>query len=278
MVQLSAYAERVIDRLNLIGMWLSLIICARNFFVCLNQYRRSRGKIHLVNIAQVTVFFIHRLLYGIIPMFEISTCAFFPLLVSLWHIDYLLIYIVMFMRVLILEHNRHSTWIKIVGALLISLRFSDWPYELAFHSVQQDIAQQSPMNGETCWAQWGNGVIILNFVGDALANLFLSGMFIRRLLIHINSNDVPVTKQNIIIERIARKSLVCLASTFVVNIIMNIFKITSFLGDRSDAFTVYFEIIESTLLVEALRNDFTTAKDSQFCDNCGKVTILTNDE
>jgi hypothetical protein len=50
----------------------------------------------------------------------------------------------------------------------------------------------------------------------------------------MNSNDAPVTKQNVIIERIARKSLVCLASTFIVNIIMNILKITSFLGDRSD--------------------------------------------
>lgn len=26
----------------------------------------------------------------------------------------------------------------------------------------------------------GNGVIILNFIGDVLANLFLSGMFVRR--------------------------------------------------------------------------------------------------
>jgi hypothetical protein len=86
----------------------------------------------------------------------------------------------MFMRLLILELDRYSKWIKIVGVLFITLRFSDWPYELAFHSIQQNIMEQSPLNGETCWAQWGQGVIILNFIGDALANLFLSGMFVRR--------------------------------------------------------------------------------------------------
>lgn len=37
---------------------------------------------HLVNIAQVVVFFIYRFLYGLIPLFEISTCAYYPLLVS----------------------------------------------------------------------------------------------------------------------------------------------------------------------------------------------------
>jgi hypothetical protein len=37
---------------------------------------------HLVNMAQVLVIFLHRILYGVIPLFEITTCAYFPLLVS----------------------------------------------------------------------------------------------------------------------------------------------------------------------------------------------------
>jgi hypothetical protein len=130
--------------------------------------------------AQVIVLCVHRFLYGIIPLFEISTCAYFPLLVSFWHITYILFYIVMFMRLIILELDRYSRWIKAIGVLLIGLRFADWPYELAFISIQQAIMAQSPNNGATCWAIWGKGVIILNFVSDSLANLFLSGMFIRR--------------------------------------------------------------------------------------------------
>lgn len=43
------------------------------------------------------------------------------------------------------------------------------------------------------------------------------------------------------------------------------------------AFTVYFEIIESTLLVEALRNDKShdsSAQSSSFCESCHKVSII----
>lgn len=43
-----------------------------------------------------------------------------------------------------------------------------------------------------------------------------------------------MSHHNCVIEYIARKSLVCLALTFVVNLIMNLFKVTTFLGDRSD--------------------------------------------
>lgn len=102
MIELSDYAANVINNINMIGMWIAVVICCRNFTVCLEQYKRSRGKMyskrlpktwiamfscvlyfsHLVNIAQVSVFFIHRVLYGIIPLFEIKTCAYFPLLIS----------------------------------------------------------------------------------------------------------------------------------------------------------------------------------------------------
>ncbi|KAI8063268.1 hypothetical protein BC940DRAFT_307504 [Gongronella butleri] len=93
MAQLSLYGERVIDRINMIGMWLSVLVCCRNFIVCYRQYKRTRGRIHLVNIAQVVVFMIYRFLYGLIPLFEVTTCAYYPLLVSLWHLDYLLFYV-----------------------------------------------------------------------------------------------------------------------------------------------------------------------------------------
>lgn len=43
MIVLSAYAERVIDRINMIGMWIAVTICVRNFIVCLRQYQRTRG-------------------------------------------------------------------------------------------------------------------------------------------------------------------------------------------------------------------------------------------
>lgn len=43
-----------------------------------------------------------------------------------------------------------------------------------------------------------------------------------------------VNQRSALVEYIARKSLVCLTLTFLVNLIMNLLKITSFLGDRSD--------------------------------------------
>lgn len=46
------------------------------------------------------------------------------------------------------------------------------------------------------------------------------------------------------------------------------------------AFTVYFEIIESTLLVEALRNDGShgSARGNSFCESCHKVNIFPINE
>lgn len=43
-----------------------------------------------------------------------------------------------------------------------------------------------------------------------------------------------MSHRNQVIEYIARKSLICLILTFVVNLIMNLFKVTKFLGNRSD--------------------------------------------
>ncbi|KAI9315216.1 hypothetical protein BX666DRAFT_2028794 [Dichotomocladium elegans] len=178
----------------------------------------------------------------------------------------------MFMRLLILE-DRHAVWIKVVGIALILLRFTDWPYELTFQQVQQSITQQNPLPGDTCWVSWGGGVLILNFVSDSLANLFLSGMFVRRLYIHVQHTKTIMSRQHQLIEYIARKSLVCLIFTFVVNLAMNLLKITNYLGDRSDAFTVYFQLIESTLLVEALRVESRSSDRpiKAICENCGMV-------
>ncbi|KAI9316860.1 hypothetical protein BX666DRAFT_1858642 [Dichotomocladium elegans] len=180
----------------------------------------------------------------------------------------------MFMRLIILESDRHSRWIKIVGVVLIGLRFADWPYELAFRPLQEHIATQKLQEGGTCWAQWGAGVIILNFVADSLANLFLSGMFVRRLYIHIQFSKTVITRQNKVLEHIARKSLICLILTFVVNLAMNLLKVTNFVGDRSDALTAYFELIESTLLVQALRVDHTHLPAQNICENCGMVRVF----
>ncbi|RCH95920.1 hypothetical protein CU097_009099 [Rhizopus azygosporus] len=178
----------------------------------------------------------------------------------------------MFMRLIILELDRYSRLIKCIGLLLIGLRFADWPYELAFISIQQRIMAQNPGDDATCWAIWGSGVIVLNFIGDALANLFLSGMFVRRLFIHINSSKTIASQHNRLISSIARKSLICLTLTFFVNLVMNLLKVTMFLGNQSDAFTVYFELIESTLLVEALRNDSSmrAGPNTSICESCHK--------
>lgn len=43
-----------------------------------------------------------------------------------------------------------------------------------------------------------------------------------------------ISHQNQLIERIARKSLACLAFTFVVNLAMNLLKVTTFIGVHSD--------------------------------------------
>lgn len=60
----------------------------------------------------------------------------------------------MFMRLIILELDRYSRWIKVVGVLLITLRAADWPYELAFHSITQRMMDQTPQSGSQCWAEW----------------------------------------------------------------------------------------------------------------------------
>lgn len=43
-----------------------------------------------------------------------------------------------------------------------------------------------------------------------------------------------VNKRSALVEYIARKSLICLILTFLVNLVMNLLKIFRFLGDRSD--------------------------------------------
>ena len=60
----------------------------------------------------------------------------------------------MFKRLIILESDKHSIWIKLVGGFLITLRFADWPYELAFRTLQQQIMSQSIESGSNCLAQW----------------------------------------------------------------------------------------------------------------------------
>ncbi|CAO3663798.1 unnamed protein product [Umbelopsis vinacea] len=182
----------------------------------------------------------------------------------------------MLKRCLILESSEHSTIIKITGIVLILLRFADWPYELTFHNIQakMDLPIQS---GQTCWASWGSGVLILNFIGDTLANLFLSGLFVRRLFKHLQvQSSMIVNKRSALVEYIARKSLICLILTFLVNLLMNLLKITNFLGDRSDAFTPFFEIVESTLLVEALRVEHENLNNNHFCESCGFIIAASS--
>ncbi|CAM0142082.1 unnamed protein product [Umbelopsis sp. WA50703] len=52
---------------------------------------------------------------------------------------------------------------------------------------------------------------------------------------------------------------------------MNILKLSQFLGDYSDALTPFFEIVESTLLVEALRFEPEKMGSHAYCQNCGMI-------
>lgn len=81
------------------------------------------------------------------------------------------------------------------------------------------------------------------------------------------------TNQNPLIGMVVQKSLYCFILTFVVNLIMNILKISLFIGSQSDALTPCFEIIESTLLVEALRFEPERMSSHAYCQNCGMVII-----
>lgn len=43
-----------------------------------------------------------------------------------------------------------------------------------------------------------------------------------------------MTRKNRLIEYLARKSLICFILTFIFNLAMNLLKVTTFLGNRSD--------------------------------------------
>ncbi|ORE05370.1 hypothetical protein BCV72DRAFT_229933 [Rhizopus microsporus var. microsporus] len=44
MIQLSPYGQRVVLRINLIGMWIAVLVSVRNFTICYSQYRKTKGK------------------------------------------------------------------------------------------------------------------------------------------------------------------------------------------------------------------------------------------
>lgn len=61
----------------------------------------------------------------------------------------------MFQRLIILEADHHSKWIKLVGLLFIAVRFADWPYELTLHQLSNNnVGSSSVFTQGTCWAQW----------------------------------------------------------------------------------------------------------------------------
>lgn len=81
---------------------------------------------------------------------------------------------------------------------------------------------------------------------------------------------VRVNSKTNLVEKVARKSLYCLIAGLVLNTVMNVLKISNYLGTHSDDLTVYFHLAESTLIVEALRADkIQEVNSSTFCDNCG---------
>ncbi|KAG2180574.1 hypothetical protein INT44_003578 [Umbelopsis vinacea] len=220
---------------------------------------------------------------------------------QMWHISFLLMYTVMLLRVLVICDFKYNRAITVVALCFLLIRFADWPFELAYRSIVNKVSSQTATDGQTCWASWyvvtfphavfsngdwernpafsnattyynrGTGVVILNFIGDVLANLFLSGLFLMRLYQHYKTQKGMTTSQNPLVGIVVRKSLLCFILTFIVNLIMNILKISLFLGMQSDALTVFFEIIESTLLVEALRFEPEKMGHHAYCQNCGMI-------
>jgi hypothetical protein len=60
----------------------------------------------------------------------------------------------MFKRLIVIESDKDSFWIKVIGIFLILMRFADWPYEMAFHTLQDQLMDQTLEIGSTCLAQW----------------------------------------------------------------------------------------------------------------------------
>ncbi|RUP04645.1 hypothetical protein BC936DRAFT_140537 [Jimgerdemannia flammicorona] len=173
---------------------------------------------HLLNLLQVVVLFSVRIISGTQGLFKIQSCWIFPIGVtyvfpspvaylpelcrphlpklnsiiffifgSLWHLMYLFMEAVLLLRCLIVfEKPQQIRMIKIVGSVLLLLRFADWPYEVGTYFIsQRDIIDNAhqPANSNdlvVCYIVWEPGVLILGFIGDTLANLFFGGLFVYR--------------------------------------------------------------------------------------------------
>lgn len=46
MVELSPYGIRVVDRINMILMFVVCVVCIRNAIVCISQYKRTKGSMY----------------------------------------------------------------------------------------------------------------------------------------------------------------------------------------------------------------------------------------
>ncbi|RUO95479.1 hypothetical protein BC936DRAFT_143937, partial [Jimgerdemannia flammicorona] len=154
-------------------------------------------------------------------------------------------------------------WYARVFALGHYYYLTYWPYELltyqqSFLSAGTSVNRQVTSDGDVaaCQIVWNKYVLYLNFVGDTLASLSFGGIFVQRLRSHISAARwITTNSKSNLVEQVARKSLWCLIFSLAANAVMNILKITNYIGDSSDNLTVYFQLIESTLIVEALRAD-----------------------
>lgn len=46
MVELTPYGIRVVDRINMILMFIVCVVCVRNAAVCIKQYKRTKGTMY----------------------------------------------------------------------------------------------------------------------------------------------------------------------------------------------------------------------------------------
>ncbi|RUS19491.1 hypothetical protein BC937DRAFT_87394 [Endogone sp. FLAS-F59071] len=177
----------------------------------------------------------------------------------------------------VVENPQQARMIKIIGGFLLLLRFADWPYEistyyLSLSATNNESFQPAADQPVVCYVAWEPGVLYLGFIADTLANLFFGGLFLYRLRKHLAEYRwVTHYGDNLDdrIEKLARKSLICLIIGICCNLVMNLLKITSYIGAASDDLTCYFNIAESTLVVEALRGDPYKAASDYVCENCG---------
>lgn len=111
-----------------------------------------------------------------------------------------------------------------------------WRHHPQFHQrCTRQLVPQWHVCPKVCMQYLAVGCPDINILDWLLKHFKLLITF--RLYIHILSSKGVMTRKNRLIEYLARKSLICFILTFIFNLAMNLLKVTTFLGNRSDVST-----------------------------------------